>query len=278
MNAQNQAAQIGQKISNLGWRQGFVFQPLKDSQLASEISADEWLVVCTQSCSIAHPEPHIELMVAKPIKKFNPRSAEATGKNVRKFTVALPLLGSEQGLECDITKRLFVPKEEFQDFPPPEEGQPPLENRRAFAGWLGRYYTREALPNVLEHRLREDFYGILESIFKKKTDDDKTFEECLQDIYIKWKPNEELTDSGVLYKLEFMFLCKDPNYEDEIGLVLTEELAAFENDAGLNGVRITNWLVRSVVNTFISDLDNYVRFSHWDSMSGMQAVAAKLNR
>ncbi len=60
-----------QRILEAGWRQGSVFRPPVDFALPVPFDHEnEWLVVCTQSCTVVSRDlagdPHIEFLVAKP--------------------------------------------------------------------------------------------------------------------------------------------------------------------------------------------------------------------
>jgi hypothetical protein len=127
-----------------GWRQGSAFHAPVDLDVPIAFNRnDEWLVVCTQSCSVVSPrltaDPHIEVAIARPIKKFNPRSPQATGKDFRRFH--LPVRGAIgfQALECDINRRFDIPRECFLDFAPESGITVPEGAGRALAGWLARY-------------------------------------------------------------------------------------------------------------------------------------------
>src|ERR1017187_10195724 len=84
------------RIHSAGWRQGSVFRPPAEFSVPLEFDRGrEMLVVCTQSCTVVseriEADPYIEFLVAEPVKKYNQRSPEATGKNLRQFH--LPISG-----------------------------------------------------------------------------------------------------------------------------------------------------------------------------------------
>src|SRR4029077_8148177 len=85
------------KIHDLGWRQGSIFELDKTKiQIPSNFAfdpEDELLIIISQSCSVVSPNfnanPSIEAMVVKKIKQFNPKSFEAIGKNQSRLHLKL---------------------------------------------------------------------------------------------------------------------------------------------------------------------------------------------
>jgi len=146
-------------ILNAGWRQGSIFRPPAEFSVPLEFDRDhEMLVVCTQSCTVVseriETDPNIEFLVAEPVKKYNPRSAEATGKNLRRFHLSISGVPNTEALACDINRRFFVHRKACLRHPPDVNVGILEESVRNFAGWIARYYTRIALPDELTRRAR----------------------------------------------------------------------------------------------------------------------------
>ena len=162
------------RVLEAGWRQGSVCRPPAD--LAIPVSIDrekEWLVVCTQSCTVVSPnlanDPHIEFLVAKPIGGYKPNSQEATGKTIRRFHLPISGHPGVAALDCDINRRFVAPRSLCLTTTPDAGIMVSEEASRNLAGWISRYYTRVALPNELVIRA-EKLFDIIKAALKKNTE------------------------------------------------------------------------------------------------------------
>jgi len=146
-------------ILDKGWRQGAIFDPcgiVENIQLTDS----ELLVLCTQSCTVVSSrfatDPIVEAMVVKLLPKYNPRAFEATGKNQRKLHIEVIGSSEFKCIECDINRRFFLDRHHLLNINPLEEFEIGVEGSTKLAGWLGRSYTRIALPNLLARMLLEN--------------------------------------------------------------------------------------------------------------------------
>jgi hypothetical protein len=263
------------KLINAGWRQGSVFRPPAPYPVPIDFdAAHEWMVVCSQSCTVVSPrldnDPTIEIIVAKQVEKFAPQSPEARGKNVRRFH--LPILGTEgfQALDCNINRRLLMPRREFLHFAPHETIKASVADVRNLAGWIARYYTRIALPNELVRRAtqKHGLFEIIKSALEWKTPNDTPLSELIDGVYIQWEPDEEMVSSEP-YLIDLLFLCSDNNADSSLAGLLLEPLKRFTGDDGI----ALRWDSKVALSTFISDLDGYTRLSEWDYLSSLRDVA-----
>lgn len=264
-------------ILDKGWRQGSVFDPLG---ILEEITlADgELLIMCTQSCTVVSlrfaTDPVVEVMAVKPLAKYNYKAFEATGKNQRKLHIEV--MGSSQfkGIECDINRRFFFDRRTLLKINPLQELEIGLEGVTKLAGWLGRAYTRIALPNELVDRVKLEILPlILKCLDEKQTHGQKggsPIHESVSFIYIDWQPRNDIVD---LFELKFIFLCSDGQTEEMLERKLLEKLEAYQVEEGKGGVRISSIICRTPNTTFLTDLNGYERYSEWDFLSELGEIA-----
>ena len=253
-----------------GWTQGSVFRANDHVHLPHDVPADAFLVVCTQACSLVLPdlrkEPHVELAIARPVARFLPKDGPATGKDVRRFH--LPVTGADcPALEIDITSRFLVPRELLLSFRPdgPVAGD---ADRRNLAGWIGRYYSRIALPDALVVRARRSVLGAVERFLKASSAGGAAKNhEHVHSVYVRWEPNVELAEPEE-YRLEMLILCDDPVVADSLSARLVDFGLDPDAPVGMGGVSIF-CEVRAREETRLTDLDGRVRLTEWDYMTGL---------
>ena len=131
----------------------------------------EWMVVCTQSCTVVSRslvnDPHVEFLVAKPAEGYNPSSQEATGKTPRRFHLPVSGRPGVAALDCDINRRFFVPRSLCLTFTP-DAGI--MVSEEASETWRAgfRGITSVALPNELVIRAK-NLFDIIKTALKKST-------------------------------------------------------------------------------------------------------------
>ena len=266
-----------QRILEAGWRQGSVFRPPVGLALPVPFDHEnEWLVVCTQSCTVVSRDlagdPHIEFLIAKPTGHYKANSQEATGKTLRRFHLPVSGLANAPALECDINRRFVLPRELCLTHPPEANLTASEDAARNLAGWISRYYTRVALPNELVIRARHEkgLFEIIRSALRSKTTSGEEMSASINKIYIEWTPNTEL-QSG-LYEVAILFLCADRETDSQLNSLLKDKLLPFTEEGGHDGIQLTyaNTVRRA---TLLTDLDGYKRLSEWDYLSNLGDVA-----
>lgn len=263
-----------QRILEAGWRQGSVFRPPVSLALPVPFDhATEWLVVCTQSCTVVSRDlagdPHIEFLIAKPTGHYKANSQEATGKTLRRFHLPVSGLANAPALECDINRR-FVLARKLCLTHPPEAGITASEDAaRNLAGWISRYYTRVALPNELVIRAK-GLFNTIQSALKKNTQGGERLAESIDKIFVTWSPDIEL--QGGLYHLDILFLCADDDADMRLNSLLEAKLQPFTEEGGHDGIKLS-YANKVRTQTFISELEGYKRLSEWDYLSNLGDVA-----
>jgi hypothetical protein len=265
-----------QQILEAGWRQGSVFRPPVALALPEPVPFDpenEWLVVCTQSCTVVSRDlagdPHIEFLVATPTGHYKANSPEATGKVLRRFHLPVSGIANVPALECDINRRFFAPRTLCLAHPPEAGITVSEDDARNLAGWISRYYTRVALPNELVIRAK-GLFDTIQTALKKSTKNGERLSGSIDKILVRWSPDSEL--QGGVYQLDILFLCTDEAADLRLNSLLEAKLQPFTEGGGHNGIKLTYAnAVKS--ETFLSQLDGYTRLSEWDYLSNLGDVA-----
>lgn len=255
-------------IFDAGWRQCRVFKPCESVQH----DEDCYFVICTQSCSVVsrnwERDPFVEIIVGRPVESYNENSDEARGRIVAKF--ALPVEGADfKALELDINSRSFKKRELLLQITP-ESFTVSEEARRNFAGWIGRYYSRIALPNALVERMKPKILKTLKKFVSATHQSTrKRRSDLIHSIWIKFEPYDELPIEAD-YIVEIKILCEDPAHVEEFERDLNQKFGT-PNISG-DGISFA-CEVGAVDQTFYGDLRGWIKFSEWDYLSGMGDAA-----
>lgn len=257
-------AEKANEILERGWRQGSVFDPrgiLENIPLMD----GELLVLCTQSCTVVSPQftkdPIVEGMVVKPLAEYRSRGFEATGKNQRKLHIEVINHPQFKCIECDINRRFFFDREKLLSLKQLPEFVIGDNGSIKLSGWIGRAYTRIALPNLLVDRMKTDLLPIIQRCLQSPIN------ESISHIYLDWQPRHDISD---LFKLRFIFLCYEPESAELLENTLLAKLEDYLTETGKNGIKIIKIEFRTINETYISKLTGYERFSEWDSLSSYE--------
>ena len=231
-----------QQLADAGWRQGSPFRPPPGFQIPIEFDCEvEWLVVCTQSCSVVSErfknDPFIEMITATIVPIYKATSPEASGKNLRCFHLPITGLPDFQALACDINRRVFLRRELFLAHTPTTGVQVAERDTTNLAGWISRYYTRIALPSELVSRAKLGLFESIRSALKSKMATGNSVFDSIKGIYIGWEPISDILTSDS-YKLDMLFLCENEEADTTSGSFLADELASFTEAGGQDGIKL----------------------------------------
>ena len=263
------------EILNSGWRQGSIFRPPEDFVVPVQFDRGrEVLVVCTQSCTVVserlNVDPSIEFLVAEPVKKYKPTSAEATGKNLRLFHLPVTGIQNIRAYACDINRRFLIDRKICLTHSPDVSVEVSGESAQNLAGWIARYYTRIALPNELVRRAQKGLFAIIKSALQAKNTNGEELSSSIDKIGIGWSPNSEM--QGGAYEVDILFLCADSESDAKLNSLLTVPLTPFSEGDGKDGIKLKYGnTVRN--QTFMDAFDGYRRLTEWDYLSNMGDVA-----
>ncbi|MGH1457206.1 MAG: hypothetical protein ACRBDI_10530 [Alphaproteobacteria bacterium] len=261
----------GSAILDAGWRQGS-FVDVSAFELPDkfpDVSNVPYVMVCSQSCTAVSRsfvrDPYVELIVARPVQQYNPRSDAARGKTPRTLHLKVAEGNDFPALELSINDRFEVPRAALLHSAPLseislQEGEP-----TKLTNWLGRNYTRLAMPDALVEGLREHFFKGFEKFLKIILEDGQRLNCYLDNIYISWQPDGEHDD----YTVKMIMIADNEEVQikfEEDYLPQIEKLMA-DNECGFK-FTVMSCMLRDEL--FLSDLDGYKRFSHYDYFTSME--------
>jgi hypothetical protein len=262
------------KLLAAGWRQCSTFSPNAVVGNDRGLPADSILVVMTQSCSVVGPnlerDPHIEVAVATPFNgKFSAKSSEAIGRNGRKFCVCLKNGADDAPYMIDINSRFTFPRHLLLDMSP--DG-PRCHDKDVvrIGNWVARYYNRTALPNLLVNHLgaakmQDSVTTLLKDSFAAAP-----LHEEVHSVYGAWEPDDETGP----YRFEIVFIVRSIEAMDELRVRLSKSLGVDEHDLlyKIEGVDL-QFEVFVYDQVTLADLDDRLRISEWDLLSGLMEQA-----
>ncbi|RUM16845.1 hypothetical protein EFD56_21240 [Rhizobium phaseoli] len=261
----------GEHLLASGWLQGAIFKSNDVVGVPEGIEAGTLLVVLTQSCTVVSSsldrDPLVEVaVVTAEGKEYKPKSQEATGKVFRKLSIPLGHGENPESGIIDINRRCFIPRARFLGIKPdgPEVSS---KTAKAIGGWVGRYYTRVALPNLLVAKVEDiKFTDAIKKLLERKPDGrEETFHELMTVIFGKWKPDDEAGP----YVFEITFVCSEGPLADDFLEVLEKR---FQKKAP---IVIEADLVRIVIKAqaaeevYLNQFNDWNRLTQWDHFSAL---------
>lgn len=257
------------QLLKAGWQQCSTFYP--NDKIGGDLGLPEGavLLVLTQACSVvSHPldrDPTVELIVGTKLPKKLDKGF-ARGANARKFHLNLDDNGTLVPYELAIYKRHTAPREKLLEFVP--DG-PRCSDKDAVrvANWVGRFYTRTALPGKLVDLMgAADFQNKLKGILSQEYEGE-TIHEQVAVIFGRWEPNDE---EGP-YRLELNLAVRSLDAADKILEVLQKEfgLDSLEIDIQIEGVEI-RIEVPHISTVTLESFEEMRRISDWDLLSGLK--------
>lgn len=222
------------KIKANNWWQGSVIPICHLPKINDGYDDVEMWVITSQACNIYNPcfekVPVFELVAAVKVGKCDPKNAK--GDNPRLLHLEARSISNEIiCLELNIQKRRWLKRSLLAEFPAStfhvqdvrQSGGPDLLNNRwldNLTGWLGRSYTRVALPDQFNNSLKNSKIGecLEEKLTKHKKD--------LYGIYISLEADSETSWDGVLGEMPPPYLLNVVLVTEETGdpIVIKDQL------------------------------------------------------
>jgi len=151
---------LTEEIRTRGWKQGSVLPPAFFASLAERagfaIEDGVRSLILTQDCDLLHPsletEPWVEVLTIRSIDACNAGCMH--GKSARKLHLFLPIDGVNTPCEISVHERNRLPREKLLEGDPDASATISTDDLRGILSWFSRRYTREALPDAFNARLR----------------------------------------------------------------------------------------------------------------------------
>lgn len=301
LSAEQEQQIVARILSKVFW-QGSVLARSDLLKHCPDLPAGEWWVIASQTCNLYNPSltkvPQVELISASEIDELHP--AYVKGNEPRTLHAVAESEGVHLKLQVNILLRYWIARTVLADLPAPiamfvdnshvEEkavGEPNWNER--FTGWLGRSYTRIALPDDFNDALKAA--RLTDLLDKKLAQQEKQ----IYGVYLSVRSDSKPPWTGIPglmpppYNLEILVAVEEdvlPTDIQKIWIdVLTkktlkdpdndQETVSREELARRKGIRISSRSIRvkSISEIPLSELKGYVRYSMLDYLSN-SAMAA----
>lgn len=197
---------------------------------------DALALVISHDCDIASEdldeEPDIEIMIGSPIAQLDGNYTHA--KNSRRLHLELRFKDSSVQVELRAARKIRVQKKSLVTQSPDSNYILGQLNQRILRSWLAARYSRAALPNALNERLRP-----VEKAFLSLG---KNHPHAVLGIFIDYDPHETELGDGEHYEiwLSVVYSTENPEYATQATKASAALTSAFEKafKAGENWEKI----------------------------------------
>ncbi|MBF6647171.1 hypothetical protein [Methylobacter sp. BlB1] len=288
------------KIIKCKWWQGSLISAGDIQNYLKDCKDVDWWIITTQACNIYNSNfekvPVFEVVAACEIEECHPRMSK--GDDPRILHVEVQFEEKIKALELDIQRRKWLPRALLAKLPAPkfhvrdvdqniEIGWSKKKWLDNFVGWMGRSYTRLALPDDFNFALRK---SKIEDVLKEKL---TKYHEQLYGIYISISSYTDEEWKGLLgempapYLLEVMLVTyedADPEdfknkltkhlFEDEVSdpnakeTKITRAKLAERYQVHINKLAIS---AKTMAGVSLLELKTYVRYTFVDHLSDSSA-------
>lgn len=248
-----------------GWRQcSIAADPLRERLLQDELlrdaTADDLLIVATQDCDLVchsfETEPYVEIVIGRHVESLDGNCR--FGKNPRRLQFELS--GTSDTYEVQAISRISIPRDLLAEYAPDPERNLDSVTSRTIPEWLGKRYTRAALPDTFNERSR--------SAQAKIRDRLKSDGELVEAIFVTVVPNAELP-SNEPYSLVVRVVAREETLLDETFEARLVKLSARMTDLfrKCEGITLIDCAVVSDEEFTFADMSRSVEWDVYDDLS-----------
>ena len=241
-----------------GWEQGGIFAVdayvhLKSALNIDEIRDGDCCIVVSQSCDVLHDtlddEPWIEVIIARPVT--NPEPMKLNARNPRWLQFSVKVNGILNTFEVSSSSRYFLDRLVLEKYAADETRTLPPEARNALVRWLVGRYSRTALPDNFNLRIRSA-QGSLHDLLKKLP--------TLRGLYIAIEPLGELNTLDEDYKIRVVALMAHEKFRDAyLKTTVTQHIEHFAARLRkCKGIRLEKVVVESDASLTVAELDHLI--------------------
>lgn len=245
----------GTKLRVSGWHQGAIIAiPAEHPLLREWGEGVTHGIVASQDCDIvasSATEPAVDIIPA--VLHADPENDLLYGKNPRRLCVRIT---NGEYATVDIRNRQSVTKTTAVELGPVIGLSMAVRERKSFAKWLGKRYTRDAFPDAYNERLRT-VKSKLEALSKKPESGQVTAILMMLDTDAELPP-------GVAYKVAIWFTCRTSTVENEATRAVMERFARTFVDALrlCSGIEVARYEVKGHFDVTLEDLELMKRFDY----------------
>ena len=278
---------LGTMLLQARWRQCSLFSLATGDlgqlpgYMAFEAGSD-WLMICTQSCSVCSDdhvrEPNVEIMAVTIIPALHSAHKQArSGAMVRELIIRVQDSDMAEAVLCDISRRTFIARSKLLSLTPYAAAVVP-DDAISFQGWMARFYARLALPTELGRRLRAS--GLLDAmrkLLRGKMADGREVHLGVDRFYVRCPETAELPSSEP-YLVDVMIVCIDDIAREHIDRAVQRLPALAPGEMSRHAITMDMPDVKVLDEVTLRDIRGYSRLNDWDAMSGMADFAASMRQ
>jgi hypothetical protein len=253
------------EIRRRGWRQcSIAADPLRErllrDDLLRDVTGEDLLIIATQDCDLVcrsfETEPYAEIVIGRRVDTADGNCR--FGKNPRRLQFELS--GTTDTYEVQAISRISVPRHVLAEYAPDRDRKLDEATSRTIPEWLGKRYTRAALPDAFNERTR--------SAQTKIRDRLKADGELVEAIFLTVAPNAELPPSE-RYSLVIRVIAREETLLDEASEVRLENLVIrmTESFRKCNGITLVDCAVVSDEEFTFADMSRSVEWDVYDDLS-----------
>ncbi|MDR1484416.1 MAG: hypothetical protein LBT09_06295 [Planctomycetaceae bacterium] len=257
-----------EKINENNWRQGDIFPQGAIEQIAEKyfpnVELDDLqIIVVSQSCDIHYykndEELWIEVLLTRSIPKQDNASVQGRRQRCYHFEMYDKISGTKSWFEANIDDRYKINRNFCADYKPSSQWIIHNDEIRSIAQWIAYRYTRLALPNAFNKRIRHK-KNDLKKLLKRDAS------QFISGLYIHLS-NEELSPEQI-YKVKIIGTVPKQYYVDDIKRKLVENHVE-EFEKILNGCEGIDTASRCLSEEKITldDIKQLERFTDYDYLS-----------
>lgn len=139
-----------------GWRQGRIFSPEDTATILEHCEANARLILVSHDCDVVHAgddEPYVEVCVASHLED-GVDGLYRWARNPRRLDIEVQLDGAPVGFSLLACDKQRVSRTELERCVPDQSASLSTRELAEVAIWLGKRYTRVALPDGFNERRR----------------------------------------------------------------------------------------------------------------------------
>jgi hypothetical protein len=257
-----------EKIKENNWQQGDIFPQEAIEQIAEKYFPDVELndlriIIVSQSCDIRYykndEELWIEVLLARSIPKQDNASVQGRRQRCYHFEIYDKTSGTKSWFEANIDDRYKINRNFCADYKPSSQWIIHNDEIHSIAWWIAYRYTRLALPDAFNERIRHK-----KNDLKKLLKRDAT--RFISGLYIHLS-DEELSPEQT-YKVKIIGTLNKQHYSDDFTRqVSAKHIWELENIMNsCHGINATSKCL-SEENISLDDVRQFERFTDYDYLS-----------
>lgn len=248
-----------QRIRSNGWRQGRVFCKADTEAITEKIPDNSRLVLVSHDCDIVHAghnEPYVELCIARQLKD-GLNGLYRWARHPRRLDIEIQIDSAGVGFCIESSTRRFIERAKLEGIAPDETATIHTRELTQLSIWLGKRYTRVALPDAFNERWHKT-QDRVKRVLRRHS-------QYISGLMVALQPKGELR-SGQNYEIHLvaLMLIGDFNSLDRRGQITDAVGEIAHHLQECDGIEVIDSEVRSEAQFTLHDARHFVELSFDD--------------